>query len=60
MSKKFRIKFELRATCSTTIEAANKIEAVNKLLGKDVNDIVEISYIEESDCDTIEVEVVDF
>jgi len=58
--KKFKIKFELRATCSTTIEAANKIEAVNKLLGKDVSDIVDISYIEESDCDTIEVETVDY
>lgn len=58
--KKFKIRFVLRATCSTTIEAANKIEAVNKLLGRDVSDIIDISYIEESDCDTIEVETVDY
>ena len=58
--KKFKIRFVLRATCSTTIEAANKIEAVNKLLGRDVSDIIDISYIEESDCNTLEVETVDY
>ena len=58
--KKFKIRFALRANCSAVITAANKVEAVEKLLAKDVIDIVEISNIEESDLDDIEVEVVDF
>ena len=48
--KKFKIRFTLRANCSAVITAANKAEAVEKLLAKD----------EESDCDTIEVETVDY
>ena len=58
--KKFKIRFKLRANCSAAIIAANKVEAVEKLLAKDVVDIIEISNIEESDLDGIEVEVVDY
>ena len=58
--KQFKIKFTLTANMNAVIAAANKVEAVEKLLAKDVIDIVEISNIEESDLDDIEVEVVDF
>ena len=53
---KYKIKFKVWAEGTAIISAENEEDAEEKLLAKDVLDIVSIMNIAESDVDTIEIE----